>query len=106
MPPSPRFSCLLRLPRSARLHFFAGLYFRPDEPFPPLTVSAFLDATPLGSYLASTGADHDLEFELPPTGDRPCAAAATVTLLVNPPCPPDVGPALRCLGFYSLALAP
>ena len=90
----------LLFPAGERRRFFMGLYLRPDDPFPPLRLTLTLNDTPLGSVILTTGADHDLEFDVPENLGRP-GDEVLVKLTVDPPCDLDRGPAIRCLGIIA-----
>ncbi len=94
-----RSSARLRVPPGRSWRLFAGLYFGLVEPFPRLELTIAVNATVVQAVPVETGGDLDLEFEIPPGSVTP-GAEVEVTLTVDPPCDPNVGPAVRCLGFY------
>jgi SAM-dependent methyltransferase len=86
-------------PGEQRRRFFAGLYFRPAEPFEPLYFSIAMNDVVLERAHIVRGGDYD--WDLPVPSGALAGGDVLVTMVVDPACDPSIGPAVRCMGIYA-----
>ncbi|HYM13156.1 MAG TPA: class I SAM-dependent methyltransferase [Bryobacterales bacterium] len=90
---------LLAAPPGERRRLFAGLYFRPAEPFEPLDFSIAVNDVILERAHIVKGGDYDWNLGVP--AGVLVGGDARVTMVIDPPPDPSIGPAIRCLGTYA-----